>query len=322
MNEIATSTESAGLQSGPFSTYALLTNLEAMRSLVTFAELMASSSVAVPQHLRGKKADCLAIVMQAARWGMDPFAVAQKTHLVNGALGYEAQLILAVLQTTGVIKGAPHYEYSGEGNDMRCRVGMILSIETDPRWTQWIRNGDVTTRNSPLWKTNPAQQLGYLQVKNWARQYAPGAILGVRTNDELEDMEPSGERFMGEADVVEKPGPKRRSESVAAIATETTMGAAPPPAATVIDASTGEIVGTPRTDLDVEPTRPEPQRAAATPAATPGAISGGQVAYLRNKLKAAGIGESVVCNRFEVDALELISLEQFSTLKAELLAAA
>jgi len=45
---------------------------------------------------------------------------------------------------------------------------------------------NVTTRNSPLWKTNPKQQLGYLQVKNWCRLFAPGAILGVYTPDELE----------------------------------------------------------------------------------------------------------------------------------------
>ena len=44
----------------------------------------------------------------------------------------------------------------------------------------------MTTKNSPLWKTNPKQQLGYLQVKNWARLYCPGAILGVYTPDEFE----------------------------------------------------------------------------------------------------------------------------------------
>ena len=57
--------------------------------------------------------------------------------------------------------------------------GMVLRGEATPRWTQWLRNGDVTTRNSSLWKTNPAQQLGYRQAVYWARQYAPGAILGV-----------------------------------------------------------------------------------------------------------------------------------------------
>ncbi|SPX63869.1 Uncharacterised protein [Leclercia adecarboxylata] len=40
----------------------------------------------------------MAIIMQAMQWGMNPYAVAQKTHLVNGVLGYEAQLVNADLQ--------------------------------------------------------------------------------------------------------------------------------------------------------------------------------------------------------------------------------
>ena len=39
---------------------------------------------------------CMAVTLQALQWNMSPFAVAQKTHLVNGTLGYEAQLVNAV----------------------------------------------------------------------------------------------------------------------------------------------------------------------------------------------------------------------------------
>ena len=40
---------------------------------------------------------------------MNPFAVAQKTHVVNGSLGYEAQLVNAVVQASGAIDGRFHY---------------------------------------------------------------------------------------------------------------------------------------------------------------------------------------------------------------------
>ncbi len=310
MNELATT---AAQPLEQFSTLGMLSDPARMNALMVFADLMASAAVTVPQHLRGKKADCLAITMQAARWNMDPFAVAQKTHLVNGALGYEAQLILAVLQSTGAIEGAPYYEYQGKATDLECRVGMILPGETEPRWTQWVKNGDIKTRNSPLWQTNPAQQLGYLQVKYWARQYAPGAILGIRTKDELEDMEAMPERFMGNAEVVKATGPRRRSEAAVPTPALVPAPAAPAPAPVVIDAAPGEVFGA---DSAPEPAPPAPR------ASTAGALTGGQVAYLRNKLKAAGIGEPAICNRFEVDALELISPDQFAMLKAELLAAA
>lgn len=166
------------------------------------AEMMSKASVAVPQHLRGKPGDCMAIVMQASLWGMNPFAVAQKTHVVNGALGYEAQLVNAVIQQSGAIHGRFHYEYMGEDGNISCRVGAVLKGEAEITWGEWLNERSVATKNSPLWKTNPKQQLGYLQVKNWARQYAPGAILGVYDADEIE---PPLVKDMGHANVVREP---------------------------------------------------------------------------------------------------------------------
>ncbi|HFY2322270.1 TPA: recombinase RecT, partial [Salmonella enterica subsp. enterica serovar Typhimurium] len=75
-------------------------NVQALGQLTAFANLMADSQVTVPAHLAGKPADCMAIVMQAMQWGMNPYAVAQKTHLVNGVLGYEAQLVNAVIASS------------------------------------------------------------------------------------------------------------------------------------------------------------------------------------------------------------------------------
>lgn len=150
---------------------------------------MAEGRVTVPDHLRGNMGDCMAICIQAMLWNMDPFAVAQKTHLVNGRLGYEAQLVNAVLQNSGAIRGAPHYEYRGEGQALECRAGCVLRGESQVRWGEWLSINTVTTKNSPLWKVNPRQQMGYLQIKNWARAFAPGAIMGVYTTDELDDID-------------------------------------------------------------------------------------------------------------------------------------
>lgn len=192
---------------------AIFMNPETMRALVQFADLMSKAAFAVPKHLQNKPSDCLAIAMQATHWGMDPFVVAQKTHLVNGTLGYEAQLINAVVQNSGFVNGMPEYEYRGTGLNLECRVAFIPRGGTELKWGQWLKSADVKVKNSPLWQVNPAQQLGYLQVKNWARAYCPGAILGVYSDDELVDFsnQPSSNQpdptprnvHMGAADVVE-----------------------------------------------------------------------------------------------------------------------
>ncbi|MEG1210236.1 MAG: RecT family recombinase [Leclercia sp.] len=175
-------------------TAAAIFSPEGMDRLVRFATLMADSKATVPAHLAGKPADCLAVTMQASQWGMNPFAVAQKTHVVNGTLGYEAQLVNAVVQNSGAIKGRFHYEYRGEGASLECRVGAVIRGEQDITWNEWLCISSITTKNSPLWKTNPKQQFGYLQVKNWARAHTPGAILGVYTPDELQETAPRVER--------------------------------------------------------------------------------------------------------------------------------
>jgi len=298
MNQLTTFDEQ---QSPSQSAALMLFDAPRMHALMDFAKMMASSAVTVPDHLRGKPSDCMAIAMQAIRWGMDPFVVAQKTHVVSGRLGYEAQLVNAVVQSSNAITGSFHYEFDGEGQNLQCRVGAVLRGEHEVTWGEWLRCGDVTTKNSPLWKVNPKQQMGYLQVKNWARLYCPGAILGVYTQDELADSPP---KDMGSVDEVEKPrGPQRKS-------------AAPAPALSVESKPDQE---TQPADV-VEPVKqqmPQPTAASMGPVIGPG-----QLAYLRNKLKQAGLDESSICARFEVGALEGLSVDQFDEVKAELLAMA
>lgn len=170
-----------------------------LQKLQAFAEVMAQGKATVPTHLSGKPADCLAIALQAAQWGMNPYAVAQKTHLVNGTLGYEAQLVNAVITSSTAVQGRFKYEYGGEWEKFKpgvanasnerglfVRVGAVLRGETEITWGEPLYMEYVTTRNSPLWKTAPKQQLAYLAVKYWARLYCPDVILGVYTPDEFE----------------------------------------------------------------------------------------------------------------------------------------
>ena len=194
------------------STQALVFDPDTINNMMRLAEMMSKSVVTVPKHLAGNPSDCMAIVLQAAQWKMNPYSVAQATHLVSGTLGYEAKLVNAVVQNSGAIRGRFHYEYRGEGAKVECRVGAIPAGETEIVWGEWLSAADVTTKNSPLWKTNPRQQLGYLQVKNWSRQYTPGALLGVYSVDELRDSEP---RDMGQAQTVpDEPPAASRTESV------------------------------------------------------------------------------------------------------------
>ncbi|MFN3078095.1 MAG: recombinase RecT, partial [Alphaproteobacteria bacterium] len=88
------------------SSLSLITNSDSMKNVTALAAMMAESKVTVPKHLQGSKGDCLAIIIQASNWGMNPFTVAQKTHLVNGVLGYEPGAP-SPLQTNPMVPGIP-----------------------------------------------------------------------------------------------------------------------------------------------------------------------------------------------------------------------
>ena len=212
------------------SSVSLLMDMASMDRLERIADLMASGKTTVPQHLRGSKGDCFAIAMQSMTWGMNPFAVAQKTHLVNGVLGYEAQLVAAVINNSGLvadrfrfdwfgpwekvvgkfeIKRSDKGEYRAPGwklaDEEGCgiRVSATLRGESEPRVLELLL-AQARTRNSTLWADDPKQQLAYLAQKRWARLFAPDVILGVYSPDEFED---AGRPpvHMGPADVVGAP---------------------------------------------------------------------------------------------------------------------
>ncbi|MGH4667376.1 RecT family recombinase [Klebsiella pneumoniae] len=184
-------------------TAAAIFSPEGMDRLVRFATLMADSKATVPAHLAGKPADCLAVTMQAAQWGMNPFAVAQKTHVVNGTLGYEAQLVNAVVSSSNLLATRLNYKWDGDWSkvsgktdkspSLTVTVWATLKGESEPR-TLTISMAQAVVRNSPLWEQDPRQQLAYLCVKRWARLHAPNVLLGVYTPDELQEAAPRVER--------------------------------------------------------------------------------------------------------------------------------
>ncbi|SAD85724.1 RecT family recombinase [Enterobacter hormaechei] len=184
-------------------TAAAIFSPEGMNQLVRFADLMSQSKATVPAHLAGKPADCLAVTMQAAQWGMNPFAVAQKTHVVNGTLGYEAQLVNAVVSSSNLLATRLDYKWEGDWSkvngktdkspNLTVTVSAVLKGESDARELT-ISMAQAGVRNSPLWEQDPRQQLAYLCVKRWARLHAPDVLLGVYTPDELQETAPRVER--------------------------------------------------------------------------------------------------------------------------------
>ena len=156
--------------------------------IVQFAEMMALSGTGLPKHLRDNAGACVRIILQAVDWGMNPYGVADKTYFVNDKIAFEAQLITAVINTKAGLDGRMKYHYEGEGETRKCFAKGVIDGEEYVFETPEI--GKIGTKNSPLWKNDPDQQLSYYAGRGWARRYTPEVMLGIYAPDEVKDAEP------------------------------------------------------------------------------------------------------------------------------------
>lgn len=157
--------------------------------VMEFAKMMAIAGVAIPKHLRDNPGACLAVAIQASEWRMSPYAVANKSYSVNDRLAYESQLINAVILRRAPIVGRFQVDYSGEGEKRKCKVSAQLT-EGGKAEYESPEIGKITTKNSPLWKADPDQQLFYFASRSMCRRHFPDVLLGVYTMDELQDAQP------------------------------------------------------------------------------------------------------------------------------------
>jgi hypothetical protein len=166
---------------------------KSMEEVMNVAKLMAVSGEAVPKHCRNRPGVCLGIVIQAVEWRLSPYAVANKSYVVNDRLGWESQLVHAVLEQRAPITSRLRHSYSGEGAKRKCKIWATAKGEDEPLVYESPEIGMIKVKNSPLWQSNPDLQLYYSASRDFARMYFPDVLLGVYADDELD-------AFVGDVD--------------------------------------------------------------------------------------------------------------------------
>jgi hypothetical protein len=155
-----------------------------MAEAMQLANLMATAKL-VPVALQKSPADCLMVIQQAVRWGMDVFAVAQECSVIQGKLMHSGKLVAAVVNARGGLTQRLSFEYDGEGDRRRIIVSGHLKGEAEPR-TVTVTLKEARTQNK-VWQTQPDQQLMYHGTRVWARRHVPELMLGVWSPEEFDD---------------------------------------------------------------------------------------------------------------------------------------
>jgi hypothetical protein len=186
---------------------------------------------------------------------MDPFSVAQKTYFIKDGSppAYEAQLVNAVVYARAPLNGRLQIDWTGSWPNRKCTVTGHIIGDNNPKVRE-VLAANIKVRNSPLWVTDPDQQLAYYATRAWARLYTPDVLMGVYTPDD-DDMRADKAR-----DVTGSAEAPRAASRLDAFE-QTMAGDAPMPA--------DEIFGLPATDavdddgVVTEPLSEEAQKAEA-----------------------------------------------------------
>ena len=175
------------------------------------ATMLCSSDI-VPANFRGKNniSNAMIALEMAYRIGASPLAVMQSLYIIHGKPVWASQFVIAALNSCG--KFSPlRFDFSGEGDKKKCVAwafdqqgerleGPEVSIEMAKREGWFSKAGSK-------WKTMPDLMLRYRAAAFFGRVYAPDILMGMRPQDELEDIETSklsGKRSdVVEAEVVE-----------------------------------------------------------------------------------------------------------------------
>ena len=159
-----------------------------MDQAIEFSERMAKGNL-IPAHLKNP-ADCLRVVLQAATWKLNPFAVGDKTSIISGKLMYEGQLVAAVVNARGNLSSKLKYDFTGEGDARVLTVSGIIRGEDEARTIELPFTLAKKINKNGQMGINPDQQATYIGARLWARRHMPELMLGVYTPDEIDPDEP------------------------------------------------------------------------------------------------------------------------------------
>ena len=178
--------------------YAMLFDSAKFNQAYRVATAFAQSGL-VPDHFKNNPAGVFVVLHMATRMNLDPFMVLQKTYMVHGRPGMEAQLVIALVNARGPFTGPIQWRFEGTGKDRKCvayathaKTGELCEAEVT--WAMVEAEGwnkDKQTQRGAIqkskWNTLEQLMFRYRSGTFLARLYCPEVIMGLSTADELED---------------------------------------------------------------------------------------------------------------------------------------
>lgn len=168
----------------------MLFNTDQFDHLWRVANLFAKSDL-VPVQYKGKTENCMIVLQMAHRLNVDTMMFMQNTYVVHGKPGMEAKLVIALVNSRGPFSGPIQWKLEGEGDKRSCTAYATHKVtdqicRTTVDWK--MVKGEGWDKNQK-WHTMTDLMFQYRSATFLARLYAPECIMGMKTVDEIYDVE-------------------------------------------------------------------------------------------------------------------------------------
>jgi hypothetical protein len=175
---------------------------------------MYAASKMVPTHFQGDEASCMVACQMAMRLNVDPFMFLQKTYVVGGKPGMEAQMAIALVNTRGPFEGPIDWNFKRDDKGKvveatafatHKKTGRVCSATVD--WA--MVEGEGWDKNKK-WNSLREQMFSYRSAVFLARRYCPEVLMGMAMADELEEIDITPQPTEGTVEQPKRPTLKER----------------------------------------------------------------------------------------------------------------
>lgn len=152
---------------------------------------MLSRSMLVPDTYREKPENCLIALDVANRVELSPLTVMQNLYIVKGKPAWSGQFCIAAINGCGKFTPIEYVftDDNGGGCYIKCtRKSDGVTCTSETITMQMAKDEGWLGKTGSKWQTMPKQMMMYRAAAFFARAYCPEVLLGIQTNDEVEDV--------------------------------------------------------------------------------------------------------------------------------------
>jgi hypothetical protein len=146
-------------------------------------------------------ANVMIALEMASRIGASPLMVMQNLYVVYGRPGWSSKFLIATVNTCGKYENL-EFKMTNLGkvkfnnvelDNWECiayttRKGSDVVLESSPVDIKMAIDEGWYGKNGSKWKTMPKKMLRYRAASFWTNEFAPEISMGMKTEDEIEDI--------------------------------------------------------------------------------------------------------------------------------------